>query len=138
MRKLFIDTNILVDLIAYRRPFSAFAIQIFSKVEEKKLRLYTSSHSMATTYYLLKKYLAEKALREILYNLLDFIQVVPIDQDIIKKGLKSKHKNFEDALQLITAYSIENLDGLVTRNPRDFAHAEIPILTPEQVTYDWK
>jgi predicted nucleic acid-binding protein len=138
MRKLFIDTNILVDLIADRRPFSAFAIQIFSKAEEKKVRLYTSSHSMATTYYLLKKYLAEKELQEILYNLLYFIQVVPIDQDIIKKGLKSKHKDFEDALQLITAYSIENLDGLVTRNPRDFAHAEIPILTPEEVTKDWK
>jgi len=138
MWKFFIDSIILVDLIAVRKPFSAFAIQIFSKAEEKKVRLYTSSHSMATTYYLLKKYLAEKELREILYNLLDFIQVVPIDQDIIKKGLKSKHKDFEDALQLITAYSIDNLDGLVTRNPRDFNHAEIPILTPEEVTKDWK
>jgi len=137
MKKLFIDTNILVDLIADRKPFSTFAIQIFSKAEEKKLQLYTSSHSIATTYYLLKKYLAEKELRQVLYHLFDFIQVIPIDQDIIKKGLKSKHKDFEDALQLITAYSIDNLHGLVTRNPRDFAHAEIPILTPEEITKDW-
>lgn len=84
------------------------------------------------------KYLAEKELREILYNLLDFIQVVSIDQDFIKKGLKSKHKYFANALQIITAYSIDNLEGLVTSNPGDFAHAEIPILTPEVVTKNWK
>lgn len=69
---------------------------------------------------------------------MDFIQVVSINQDFIKKGLKSKHKDFANALQIIIAYSIDNLDSLVTRNPRDFAHAEIPILTPEEVTKNWK
>ena len=55
MKKIFVDTNIIVDLIADRKPFSKFAIDLFSKAENKKIRLFTSSHSIATTHYLLKK-----------------------------------------------------------------------------------
>lgn len=133
MKKVFVDTNILVDLIADRRPFSKFAIQIFSKAEERKIKLYTSSHSIATTHYLLKKYIDEKELREVLHSILDYLNIVAIDQDVIKKGLKSKHKDFEDALQIISAYSIDKLDCIVTRNTKDFKGSEIPVLTPDEL-----
>lgn len=132
MKKIFVDTNILVDLIADRKPFSKFAIQIFSEAEEQKIMLFTSSHTIATTHYLLKKYIDEKELREVLHNLLYYLNVVAIDQDIIKKGLKSKHKDFEDALQLISAYSIQKIDCLITRNIKDFKDSEIPVLTPDE------
>lgn len=134
MKKIFVDTNILVDLIADRRPFSKFAIQLFSKAEEKKIKLYTSSHSIATTHYLLKKYLDEKDLREILINILDYLNIVAIDLDVLKKGLKSKHKDFEDALQIISAYSIEKIDCIVTRNIKDFKESEISVLSPDELT----
>jgi predicted nucleic acid-binding protein len=134
MKKVFVDTNILVDLIADRRPFSKFAIQIFSKAEERKIKLYTSSHSIATTHYLLKKYIDEKELRDVLHSILDYLNIVAIDQDVIKKGLKSKHKDFEDALQIISAYSIDKLDCIVTRNTKDFKSSEIPVLTPDELT----
>lgn len=133
MKKVFVDTNVLIDLIADRRPFSKFAIQIFSKAEERKIKLYTSSHSIATTHYLLKKYIDEKELRDILYSVLDYLNIVAIDQDVIKKGLKSKHKDFEDALQIISAYSIDKLDCIVTRNIKDFKGSEIPVLTPDEL-----
>jgi predicted nucleic acid-binding protein len=133
MKNIFIDTNILVDLIADRKPFSKFAIDLFSKAEAKKIRLYTSSHSIATTYYLLKKYVDEKLLRDVIYNTLDYLQIVAIDQDVIKKGLKSKHKDFEDALQMISAYSIEKLDCIITRNVKDFKDAEVPVYSPDEV-----
>ena len=110
MKKVFLDTNIIVDLIADRRPFSKYAIEIFNKAEEKKIEIFTSSHSIATTHYLLKKYLDEKPLREVLYNLLDYLTVVPVDIDVLKKGLRSKHKDFEDAIQISCASSIEKID----------------------------
>lgn len=55
MKRIFVDTNIIVDLIADRRPFSKYAIELFSKAEEGKIQLFASSHSIATTHYLLKK-----------------------------------------------------------------------------------
>ena len=133
MIKLFVDTNILVDLIADRKPFSKFAIEIFRKAEQKEVRLFTSSHSIATTHYLLKKYISEKELREVLHNLLDYITIIAIDIDIIKKGLKSKHKDFEDALQILAANSIEKLNYLVTRNVKDYKDCGIEVLAPEQI-----
>jgi predicted nucleic acid-binding protein len=133
MKKIFVDTNILVDLIADRRPFSKFAVEIFSKAEDKKIKLFTSSHSIATTYYLLKKYVDEKELREVVLNILDYVHVIAIDLDIIKKGLKSKHKDFEDALQIISAYSVEKIDCIVTRNIKDFKDSEILVLTPDEL-----
>ena len=133
MKKIFVDTNIFIDLIADRRPFSKFAIEIFSKAQDKKLKLYTSSHSIATTHYLLKNYIEEKELRNVLYNLLDYIQVIPVDLDVIKKGLKSKHKDFEDAIQMLCAYSIEKMDCIVTRNSKDFRDCEIPVLSPDEL-----
>jgi predicted nucleic acid-binding protein len=132
MKKIFVDTNILIDLIADRKPFSKFAIEIFNKASEDKIKLYTSSHSIATTHYLLKKHLEEKELRTVLYNLLDFIHVLPIDVDVIKKGLKSKHKDFEDAIQMTCAYA-EKTDCIVTRNIKDFRYSEIPVFAPDEL-----
>lgn len=133
MKNIFVDTNIFIDLIADRRPFSKFAITIFDKAEKKKVRLYTSSHVFATTHYVLKKYVDEKDLRVILLNLLEYVSLVAVDNDIIKKGLKSKHKDFEDALQIFAAHTVEKIDCIVTRNLKDFKEAGIEVLPPDVV-----
>ncbi|MFD2584781.1 type II toxin-antitoxin system VapC family toxin [Pedobacter vanadiisoli] len=133
MKRIFVDTNIIVDLIADRKPFSKLAIELFEKTERKEVLLFTSSHSIATTHYLLKKYLEEQHLRTVIYNLLEYIQVIAIDEDIIKRGLKSKHKDFEDALQMLCACKIEKLDYIVTRNIKDFKDSEIPVFPPDEL-----
>jgi len=133
MKKVFLDTNIIVDLIADRKPFSKYSIEIFKKAEEKKIKLFTSSHSIATTHYLLKKYLEEKILRDVLYNLLDYVTVIAVDTDVLKKGLRSKHKDFEDSIQILCASTIEKIDCIVTRNTKDFRVSEILVLTPDEL-----
>ena len=133
MRNVFIDTNILIDLLADRPPFSKFAIEIFDLAERKRVRLFTSSHSFATTHYLLKKHIGEKELREILFSLLDFIDLISIDASIIKKSLLSNYKDFEDAIQIYAANSIPDVDFIVTRNLKDFKDAGITVLPPDEV-----
>lgn len=133
VKRVFVDTNILVDLLAERSPFSKFAIEIFDKAEKNKVKLFTSSHSFATTHYLLKKYITEKELREILLSLLGYIELVPVDLAIIKKSLLSKHKDFEDAIQIFVASSITNLDFIVTRNLKDFKNAGITVVPPDEL-----
>ena len=138
MKKVFLDTNIIVDLIADRKPFSKYSIEIFKTAEEKKIKLFTSSHSIATTHYLLKKYLEEKILRDVLYNLLDYVTVIAVDTDVLKKGLRSKHKDFEDSIQILCASTIEKIDCIVTRNTKDFRDSEILVLTPDELCLRWK
>jgi len=133
MKIVFVDTNILIDLLAERPPFSKFAIDLFSLAELNKVKLYTSSHSFATTHYLLKKHMAEKDLRDVLFSLLDLIDLIAIDLDIIKKSLLSKHKDFEDAIQIFAARSIHNLDFIVTRNLKDFKNTGVTVLPPDEL-----
>jgi predicted nucleic acid-binding protein len=132
MKKVFLDTNILVDLIADRKPFSKFAIEIFQSSESNKIHLFTSSHSIATTYYLLKKFVDDKSLRSSLLGLFEYLTVVPVNTDILSKGLRSKQKDFEDAVQIFCATSIEKMDCIVTRNIKDFKGSEIPVLAPDE------
>lgn len=101
--------------------------------ENKKVNLYTSSHTLATTHYLLKKYIDEKTLREILHNLLEYITIVPVDLDILKKSLNSNHKDFEDAIQLYCASEVIGIDFIVTRNIKDFKYSEIPAFLPNEI-----
>ncbi len=135
MKNIFVDTNIIIDLLADRKPFSKFAIIIFNKAENKSVNLYTSSHSIATAYYLLKKYIDEKSLREIIYSLLDYIHVIPIDINIIKRGLKSMHKDFEDALQILSAGTISKIECIVTRNIKDYKSSDIIAITPDELVH---
>lgn len=132
MRSVFIDTNILIDLVADRKPYSKFAIQIFESGESKKLKLYTSSHAIATTYYILKKHVEDKELRRILEELLEYVSIVAISQDMTKRSLRSRHKDFEDALQISAAQSIDKMECIITRNIKDFKEAEIPVLSPDE------
>lgn len=133
MKKVFVDTNILIDLLANRPPYGKFAIELFDLAEKRKVKLYTSSHSYATTHYLLKKHIGESALRELLFSLLDFIELIPIDVAIIRKSLLSKHKDFEYAIQIFAANTIDSTDFIVTRNLKDFKDAGIIVLPPDEL-----
>ena len=133
MTRVFLDTNVIIDLISDRKPFSKFAIEIFQKAEEGKLELFTSSHSLATTHYILKKYMKETDLRVVLYNLLDYLTIIAVDVDILKKGLRSNHKDFEDSIQIFCASKIDRIESIITRNVKDFKKSEIKILTPDEL-----
>ncbi len=133
MKKIFIDTNILVDLLADRKPFSKYAIEIFNKAESKQIKLFTSSHSIATTYYLLKKFVDDKTLREVLLGLFEYVTIIPVDIAILSKGLRSKLKDFEGSIQIYCATSIEKMDCIVTRNIKYFKGSEIPVLPPDEL-----
>lgn len=135
MKIVFVDTNILIDLLADRPPFSKFTIEIFDLAEKKQVKLFTSSHSFATTHYLLKKYIGEQELRSVLNSLLDFIELIPIDLSIIKKSLLSNHKAFEDAIQIFAANSVKELDFIVTRNLKDFKDACVAVLPPDELIH---
>jgi len=133
MKRLFLDTNILIDLLADRQPYSKFAKELLMMAEQKKLRLFASSHSVATTYYILNKYGDDKTIRSALTDLLDFITLIPIDTDMVKKGLQSDYKDFEDSLQIFCAYSIDNIFGIVTRNIKDFKLSAVKAYSPDSI-----
>jgi predicted nucleic acid-binding protein len=133
MKKIFVDTNILVDLLADRKPFSKYAVEVFNASENKKVKLFVSSHSIATTYYLLKKFKDDSSLRKTLLGIMEYMTIIPVDTEVLTKGLRSKQKDFEDSIQIYCASTIEKIDCIVTRNIKDFKGSEILVLTPDEL-----
>ncbi len=132
MKKVFIDTNILIDLLADRRPYSKNAIEIFELAENGKIEIFMTSLSFMNTHYALKKYVDDKTIRLSFLDLLHFVKLVDLDNRIIIRSLKSNQKDFEDAVQMHSAYSISDINCLITRNTRDFKECEIDVFTPEE------
>lgn len=128
MKNLFLDTNIVLDLLAYRMPFYTEAAKLFSLADKKKLKLSISSLCLAEANYILSKQNPEMEIRKILRKFKVLVNVLPLDDKITDLALNSDFKDFEDAIQYFTA--IENdQDLIITRNQPDFKESKIPIMT---------
>lgn len=131
-KSIFLDTNILVDIVAKRKIFADNAIAIFNYCENNKIEMFTTSHSIATLHYIAKKIVDEKELRSIIEDLLDTISIIGVSEITLRKSLKSNHKDFEDAIQIVVAQSIIDMDCIVTRDLKDYKNAEISVFTPDE------
>jgi predicted nucleic acid-binding protein len=82
---IFLDTNILVDLVAIRKVFVDDAIAIFNYCQYNKVEMFTTSHSIATLNYIAKKIVNEKELRSIIEDLLDTISIIGVNETILER-----------------------------------------------------
>lgn len=131
MKNVYIDINILVDVFANRIPFLDNSLKIYNLGVKRTIRLHTSSNTITTLHYILKKTTSEEKTRIAIEHLIEHLVIIPVDLNIIKKSLKSKHKDFEDAIQIVSAQSLHNMDCIVTRGLKDYKFAEIKVLTPD-------
>jgi predicted nucleic acid-binding protein len=132
MIRVLLDTNIIIDFLNDRQPFSLHAADIFRQGRKKSIELFTSSHSFATTHYIMKKLLPEKELRSALTKLNQHIQILPVTEKEIQHALSTNHQDFEDSIQIFTALN-GNIDYIVTRNIKDFQKSPVKVNTPDQL-----
>jgi predicted nucleic acid-binding protein len=131
MTDLYIDTEVIVDFIIDRQPFSKEAAQLFTLIEQKKVKGYTSALSFSNLYYVLSRYASHKKVITIINELSTLIGILKADDDIIKASLVSESKDFEDAIQFYTIRKYKRIDGIITRNMKDYKMSSLPIMTPE-------
>jgi predicted nucleic acid-binding protein len=128
MKNLFLDTNIILDLLAYRMPFYTEAAKLFSLADKKKVKLSISSLCLADENYILSRQNPEMEVRNILRKFKVLVNVLPLDDKITDLALNSEFRDFEDAIQYYTA--IENdQDLIITRNQQNFKESKIPVMT---------
>jgi len=132
MKNLFLDTNVVIDLLAKREPFYRSAAQLFSLADKMKLQLCVSALSFANINYILLKEKKPEEARLILRKLKLLVEVISLDDRIIGLSLNDvDFKDYEDALQYYSA--LENgANVIITRNLKDFQKSKIPVLTAEQ------
>ena len=132
MRKIFLDTNIVIDLLSRRQPFYEEAADIFSLADKKEIELSVSSLTIANTSYVLLKQMDGNKAKAILRKLRLILKILPLDDKIIGLALNDEtFSDFEDALQYFTA--LENgKEMIITRNLKDFKNSKIPTFTAKQ------
>ena len=137
MKRLFIDTNVLVDFFEKRHPFFNEIAKISSLAENKQFQLVASSLSFVNVFYILSKKIEKKLILESLKKYRILCEVSAIDELVIDKSLFSNFSDFEDAVQYYSAINA-NCDIIITRNEKDFKNSEIPVMSPKEFLISFK
>lgn len=125
-----IDTNVVIDFLLKREPYSEPAAVILQKCAEKELTGYLAFHSIPNIWYILRK-VPDKKRREWLTDLCSFLYVTGTShEEIIKAIANEEFGDFEDCLQDRCAKS-KGAQYIITRNGKDFAASEVPAVSPQ-------
>ena len=131
MKKIFIDTDIILDLLLQREPFFKSAHELFIKIENKELEAYVSALIIWNIYYLVEKYSSRKKAHQKVSELRILLKIIPVDDKIIDSSLQSDFKDFEDSIQYFAAKS-KNINIIITRNKKDYRTGDIALMTASE------
>lgn len=131
MKQIFIDTNVIIDFLADRTPFSEYAAILFQLVKEHKIKIFISAISFSNTYYILRKVTSHKKALSLISEIEGYVGVQETNRIIIQKAIKSGFNDFEDAIQYFSAVQLGEIDIIATRDLKGFKKSELPVLSPE-------
>jgi len=115
MKRILIDTNVILDKMAKREPFSDDANAIFSLIIQDQIVGFTTASSITDVHFLLSKAIGSESSIDAIENLLDIFEVISVTKDDCLNALKIGIKDFEDALVAVCADK-EDIDFIVTRD----------------------
>ena len=132
MKKVFVDTNVLLDLLLERETWAQDAARLFSMADRREVELLCCSLSFSTAVYLMQRFKYTR--REIVKKLSivkSICTITTVNDAVIGRMLQSDFADLEDAIQYYSALAF-GADVIVTRNAEDFASSRIPVLTPQK------
>jgi len=127
--KVIIGLNVVLDVLQEMEPFYEASASLLAAVETGKIEGYLAAHSVTTLFYLIQKSKSSADARAMITNLLQFLKVAPVNQSTIEQSLNLDYRDFEDAVQMITAIQCK-ADYLITRNIKDYKPALLPVIQP--------
>lgn len=131
--KLLIDTNVILDVLLRREPFFHAAAQVLNLTEHGGVQAYVSASAITDIYYIANKQMRNRAaVQDLLKRLLMVVAVAAVSEQEIRDALSLAWADFEDSVQYSVAL-LDEMDGIVTRNPGNYQEADIRIWLPEQV-----
>lgn len=130
--KVLIDTNVALDLMMDREPFSEDAEKVFTFCCSPLVQGFFSANSIVDMHYLLYRYAHdENYVREIIASWFEMIGIVEILPDDCRNAMVSEMDDYEDAVMVSIAQR-KGFDYIVTRNVKDFSSSRVPVVTPSE------
>ena len=132
MREIFIDTNVIFDLLLGKEPYSTPANNLFQYSIMNDIVMNICSLSYATIYYVLRK----KESHEIVLNNLNWLSILTkclqVNENVIQKSLTSNFADFEDAIQYFCALQTPKCEAIISRDRKGFRLSAIPVMSPNE------
>ncbi|GMO69814.1 MAG: PIN domain-containing protein [Treponemataceae bacterium] len=130
-RKIFVDSDIIIDLLAERDLFYTYAAELFTLAYKDKIAIFTTALVLSNVFYMIRKIKGNAESMRQLKDLRLLVNILPISENIVDMALNSIITDFEDALQYFTAKE-NGLLAIITRNGNDFKIKDITIQTAEE------
>ena len=132
MKKLFLDSDVLLDLLLDRKPFSENISSLIEYCILNNIEMFSSPICIANINYIIEKFENKTNANLKTNKLLEIIKVENVGQSEITMAKLSNFKDFEDAIQNYACESDGSIDLILTRNTKDYKKSEISVMTPEQ------
>lgn len=129
MKKIFIDTNILLDVALARSSFVQSSAYVWADCESGKITGFISAISLNNMHFIMSKMVGKDAALEAARLVLGLFKIVPLDEKILRLAAELPHKDFEDAIQLFSAIQ-SKADCIVTRDISHFPKDYLPVVSP--------
>jgi predicted nucleic acid-binding protein len=131
MKKLFLDSDVLLDLLLDRAPFSEDIAELIEKSIHSDVQLYTSPISIANINYIIGRLENRNKADIKTKKVLKIVSIENIGQTVIDSASNSRFKDFEDSVQNYCAVESGH-KMIITRNTKDYKESELSILTPKE------
>lgn len=131
VKKIFLDTDVILDLIMEREPHHISSAMIFELAKQKEIMLHTSAVCFTNIFYIFRKIASANKAKTVINSLLLYISILDVNSYIVTSSLNSKFNDFEDAVQYFTAVN-GNMNIFITRNISDYVMNDIPVMTPKE------
>ncbi len=127
MMKVFIDTNIFLDILCKREQFVDDALSIFDMAVDDKIELLISDLSIANIKYITRKEIPAERFYDLIQTFRPILTIVPLGAGVVDSAVSLRANDFEDALQYFSAVQA-GADCLVTRNIKDYGFAKMEVV----------
>ena len=131
-RNVFIDTNVLIDVLAEREPFYADSARVWTLAEQGQIKGVISAISFNNIYYVIRRLRTGQVANRMMVLLRDMFTPIPLDRQILDQAIDFGWDDLEDAIQYFSAIRAE-ADCIVSRDTRAFPQSDLPVLTPAEL-----
>ena len=128
-KKIFIDSDVILDVILQRNPYFADSQKVLAQIELNIIEGFTSSLILANCHYIIENLKNKQKANDVIRKLRSILTILPFADKEIGESLSSSFNDFKDGIQHFIANN-NKVNILITRNIKDFSTSSLTILTP--------
>ena len=132
-RRIFLDTNVILDFFLEREPFYYDALKLWAACEEGAVDGYVSALTINNVHYIAQRIKSPTTAMIAVRGILDVFNVVPLDTELLRRAADLHDRDYEDDIQLQSAVKA-GCSHLFTRDPTHFHSKAIAIVPPSSFT----